>query len=185
LGKKRCFWTNLVSFNHAYGYGLAHDGWNNCPRPCLRGWRPKKSGGQENQGLGRSKGGFTSKIHTASDSFGNGIDFIITGGQRHDSTQAEALLKNKKCTHILADKAYNSDKILLAIAEVGAEAVIPPKSNRKIQREYDKETYKHRSQIECFFSKLKQYRKISTRYDKLARNFLGFVILAAIHILTR
>jgi len=80
----------------------------------------------------------------------------------------------------LADKAYDADeRVLKLLDDSGVEAVIPPKSNRKAQREYDKELYKARHLIEIFFGKLKQYRAIATRYDKTARNFLGAVHIAA------
>lgn len=71
------------------------------------------------------------------------------------------------------------------IAETGAEIVIPPKRNRKVQRDYDAELYKERNQIERFFNKLKQFRRVATRYDKLLENFMGFVKLAAIAIWIR
>ena len=85
---------------------------------------------------------------------------------------------------ILADKAYDADeRVLLPLALAGKTAVIPPKSNRKIQREYDKEIYKARHLIENFFLKLKQYRAIATRYDKTDRNFLAAIYTAASIIL--
>jgi len=84
---------------------------------------------------------------------------------------------------LLADKAFDTDKRVLQKLEAqGAEAVIPPKSNRKTPRDYDKEWYKARHLIENFFAKLKQYRAIATRYDKLAKSFLGGVYLASIVI---
>ncbi len=80
----------------------------------------------------------------------------------------------------LADKAYDAEeRVLKLLRNSGVEAVIPPKSNRKKQREYDTELYKARHLIENFFGKLKQYRAIATRYDKTARNFLGAIHLAA------
>jgi len=80
----------------------------------------------------------------------------------------------------LADKAYDADeRVLRLLDDSGVEAVIPPKSNRKKQRNYDKELYKARHLIENFFGKLKQYRAIATRYDKTARNFLGAIHLVA------
>jgi len=81
---------------------------------------------------------------------------------------------------ILADKAYDADdRVLNPLREAGKEIVIPPKKNRKEQRDYDKELYKARHLIENFFCRLKQYRAIATRYDKTARNFLAAVYLAA------
>jgi transposase len=85
---------------------------------------------------------------------------------------------------LIADKAYDADKrVLEPLAQAGKTAVIPPKANRKLQRDYDAELYKARHLIENFFAKLKQFRAIATRYDKTARNFLGAVQLAAIAIL--
>lgn len=81
---------------------------------------------------------------------------------------------------LLADKAFDADeRVLKKLKEKGAEAVIPPKSNRKEPRKYDKELYKARHLIENFFAKLKQYRAIATRYDKLASSFLGGIFLAS------
>ena len=81
---------------------------------------------------------------------------------------------------ILADKGYDADeRVIIPLREAGKEIVIPPKKNRKEQRDYDKELYKARHLIENFFCRLKQYRAIATRYDKTARNFLSAVYLAA------
>ena len=81
---------------------------------------------------------------------------------------------------VLADKAFDADERVLApLAAAGKTAVIPPKSTRKIKRDYDKELYKSRHLIENFYCKLKQYRAIATRYDKTARNFLAAIQLAA------
>ena len=81
---------------------------------------------------------------------------------------------------VLADKGYDADKRVIRLLEqAGKTVVIPPKRNRKDQREYDKELYKSRHLIESFFCKLKQFRAIATRYDKTARNFLAAAYLAA------
>ena len=69
----------------------------------------------------------------------------------------------------MGDKSYDAEHVLLTIAEMGAQAVIPPRSNRKEQREYDQELYKERHLVECFFNKLKQFRRCFSRFDKLAR----------------
>ena len=84
---------------------------------------------------------------------------------------------------MLADKAFDADERVLDVLEAkGIESVIPPKSNRKDQREYDKYLYKARHLIENFFLKLKQFRAIATRYDKTARNFLGAIFLAGAYV---
>ena len=82
----------------------------------------------------------------------------------------------------IADKGYDADHLIETVIQTGAEAVIPPKRNRKIQRPYDIDLYKERNVIERFFNKLKQFRRVATRYDKLLANFMGFVKLAAIAI---
>ena len=101
----------------------------------------------------------------------------------HDSVCANDLLENKCANFVLADKAYDSDKILEKIDAIGATAVIPPKSNRKTQREYDKYYYKERNLVERFFCRLKQFRGIATRYCKRGEYFLEAVKLASCLIL--
>jgi len=85
----------------------------------------------------------------------------------------------------MADKGYDADHLVQTIAETGARVVIPPKRNRKLQRPYDTDLYKERNRIERFFNKLKHFRRVATRYDKLLANFMGFVKLAAIAIWLR
>ena len=80
---------------------------------------------------------------------------------------------------MLADKGYDTDEILAAIERNGAIAVIPPKSNRKIQRKYDKELYKERHKVECLFGFLKHYRRLFSRFDKMKRNFSAFLHFVA------
>ncbi len=97
---------------------------------------------------------------------------------------ADHLLPGLEAEALLADKAFDADERVLAVLDaMGTVAVIPPKRNRLVQRDYDKALYKARHLIEIFFQKLKQYRAIATRYDKLARNFLAGVHLAAASIL--
>jgi transposase len=98
----------------------------------------------------------------------------------HDLEGADTLLNEMDAGSLLADKAYDADeRVLERLEAIKCEAVIPPKSNRKTQRQYDKELYKARHLIENLFAKLKQYRAIATRYDKTAKNFLGAIHLAA------
>ncbi len=105
---------------------------------------------------------------------------MLTPGQAHDLQGADALLPKVGANIIIADKAYDADeRVILPLAAAGKATVIPPKSNRKIQHEYDKELYKARHLIENFFAKLKQYRAIATRYDKTDKNFLAGIYVAA------
>ena len=105
--------------------------------------------------------------------------FVLTGGQVHDVTQAQALLEDLKPGAVLADKAYDADALLACIESKGAKAVIPPKANRKVKREFDRYQYRNRNLIERFFARIKQFRRVATRYDKLASRFASFVALAA------
>ena len=86
---------------------------------------------------------------------------------------------------VLADRAYDADRLMDVILDAGAEPVIPPRHHRKYQHAYDKALYKERNVIERFFNKLKQFRRVATRYDKLLNNFMGFVKIAAIAIILR
>lgn len=135
----------------------------------------------ETQGIGRSQGGLSTKIHATCDALGNPTGFYLTPGQTHDLQGADVLLDNmSEIGALLADKAYDAEqRVLERLKEANCQAVIPPKSNRTEQREYDKEMYKWRHLIENLFQKLKQYRAIATRYDKTADNFLGAIYLAA------
>jgi transposase len=144
----------------------------------------KKKSLDEDQAIGRSAGGLTTKIHATCDALGNPTAFHLTPGQYHDLEGADALMGQiTKADALLADKAYDADERVRQILEnAGCLAVIPPKLNRKNPAVYDKSIYKARHLIENFFAKLKQYRGIATRYDKTAQNFLGAIYAAAIVI---
>ena len=103
----------------------------------------------------------------------------MTGGQVADCTQAIPLLKNKKYEALLADKGYDSDSIVKHAISDGAIAVIPPKKNRKIRRKYDRNLYKERYKIECLFGFLKHYRRLFSRFDKLASRLQAFLHFVA------
>jgi transposase len=123
-------------------------------------------------------------MHATCDALGNPTSFFLTPGHVHDLAGAEALLPRIQADTVIADRAYDADaRVLQPLAEAGRTAVIPPKTPRKIQREYDKELYKSRRLIENFFAKLKQYRAIATRYDKTDQNFLAAIYAAATVIL--
>lgn len=136
----------------------------------------KKHGEQE---LGRSRGGHSTKIHVACDALGNAVRFILTGGERNDITQAEKLIKNLFPDYVIADKGYDADKFILLLRKTEVEAVIPSKKNRLIQRSLDTELYKERHLIECCIGKLKHFRRVFSRFDKLAKNYLSFVQFAS------
>lgn len=146
--------------------------------PCAAG-APKANGGQAEQALGKSVGGFSTKIHVTVDALGNPLRLLLTGGQRSDATQALALLEGFDFDALLADRGYDSDKILEFVAQNDAEAVIPAKKNRLVQRDTDWHTYKVRHLVECFMNKIKQYRRIFSRFEKYAARYKAFLSFAS------
>ena len=134
----------------------------------------------EDQAIGRSRGGLSTKIHALVDALGNPVGFHLTGGEAHDLVGADHLLPDMQAEALIADKAFDADKrVIEPLTAAGKTIVIPPKSNRRSPRTYDRELYKARHLIENFFARLKQFRAIATRYDKTARNFLAAIHLVA------
>lgn len=121
----------------------------------------------------------TTKIHTLTACCGRAVRGILTAGQVNDVTQALPLLADLRPGAVIGDKAYDADALLTRIKDIGARAVIPPRSNRLHQRRYSKKSYRHRNQIERWLCRLKHFRRIATRYDKLAERFVSFICLAA------
>ena len=142
-------------------------------------------GEQKQEGLGRSCGGFTSKIHAKVDALGNPLQFTITPGQASDVAQAEYLLKNVSNSYIIADKAYGSTEVRTQIKSQQCVAVIPSKINSLNPIYYDKYIYKERHVVECFFSKIKYFRRVFSRFDKSTRNFKAFLSLVGAFIWLR
>jgi len=136
----------------------------------------------QEQELGRSKGGFSTKIHASCDALGNPLRFFITAGQRSDYVKALDLIEDQNMDALIADKGYDADYMVEGTLNVGGEVVIPPRSRRKILREYDKELYKERNLIERMFNKMKHFRRVATRYDKLAVAYLSFVFISGIYL---
>ena len=110
------------------------------------------------------------------------LRFIFTPGASHDVRQAPALIKGYAFECVIADTAYDSDPLRAKIVAQGGTAVIRPRNNRVEERPYDRVLYKLRNVIERFFHRLKQFRRVATRYDKYADRYLGFVYFAAILI---
>lgn len=131
------------------------------------------------RGLGRSRGGLTTKLHAAVSEHGQLLRLIVTPGQSGDAPQAPALLQGLRVRYVLADAAYDSDAIRTLIGKLKARVCIRPNPTRKRKKRYDRQRYKHRNVIERFFRRIKQCRRVATRYEKKAANFEGFVWLAA------
>ena len=120
----------------------------------------KKNGAQA---IGRSRGGPSTKIHALADALGNPCALMLTAGQDHDLACAEPLLENTNPGAVIADKAYDADAFIDKLTKQGTTPVIPPKANRKDQRECDFALYCERNLIERFFNKIKHFRGIATR----------------------
>jgi transposase len=119
------------------------------------------------------------------DALGNPLALILTGGQVHDITQAEALTALVEPQALLADKGYDADRFVESLTARAIRTVIPPKSNRKIKRDCDFALYRERNLVERFFNTIKHFRAIATRYEKTAQNFLaGLHLVCALAWLT-
>ncbi|MES6426782.1 IS5 family transposase, partial [Cutibacterium acnes] len=158
-----------------------HDRFHHPPGPQPGRRSP---GGTHKEGFGRSRGGFTSKIHARSDGQGRPLGFVLTGGEASDYKAAAALIELPvaKPRMMLADKGYDGDEVRTALLMKGVLPVIPPKSNRRETIACDFKAYKDRNRIERMFNRIKQFRRIATRYDKTAASYLGFLALASVKL---
>ena len=111
------------------------------------------------------------------------VRFVLTPGQAADVTQAKTLLEGVPFEVAIGDKGFDSQAVVDFIEARGGEAVIPARKNRAQPREYDRERYKDRNLVERFWNKIKHYRRVATRYEKTARNFLAFIHVASIMVL--
>src|SRR3954464_12579593 len=138
------------------------------------------------QSMVRSRGGLTSKTHALVDTNGLPIRLAVTAGEAHDNRLASKLLSRLKSgTMLLADRGYDADWIRALAAARGVWANIPPRCNRNDPVCFSPHLYRARNLVERFFNKIKQCRRVATRYDKLAANYLAFIQLASIRIWLR
>lgn len=154
--------------------------------PPGRGRGEKKwdgSGGQAQQALGRSRGGFGTKVHGSFTPLGHPVQLALTAAQESDIRQAEGLLADHRPEAVIADKGYDSRAFVAAIEARGAEAVIPTLKTRKEHRQIDRHLYRERNVAERFWSKVKRFRRVATRYEKKAANFLAFVQVVAVTVM--
>jgi transposase len=136
--------------------------------------------GEQSQAIGRSRGGRNTKIHAVADAKGRLLSILLTGGQAHDCPPAQRLIRRTKAAkRLLGDRAYDSAELRAWLSLRGTKTVVPNKSNRKQLFSFNKNSYKQRHRIENAFCRLKDFRRIATRYDRLARNFLSSVCLIA------
>ena len=134
----------------------------------------------DDEAIGKSRGGNSTKIHLAVDSYGLPVYFSLSGGQVHDIVHAEELInQSPKSSYIVADKGYDSEKLREHIHEKGAISVIPRRKNNKTgNNDIDWCLYKYRHLVENAFGRIKNFRAIATRYDKLEQNYASMVALA-------
>jgi transposase len=124
-------------------------------------------------------------VHAAVSGLGLPVRLSLSPGQFGDPGQVPALLGGLEPVVVIADKGYDSRAVVERVEAAGAEAVIPTQKSRKVQRQTDRERYKDRNLAERFWARAKQYRRVATRYDKKAQNFMAFVHVAAVMILLR
>ena len=185
LGKKRSSSSSISE--------IAADG--NHPNPSKRGepgfylhqstsrryGRAEKNGPQS---VGRTRGGWNTKLHMVAASDRAGVSFSLSAGNCGDAPEGRALLRQlgpvDHPVYLLMDRAYEGDETRTLAMELGYIPVVPPKSNRKHPWDYDKQLYKQRNQVERLFRRIKRFRRIFTRYDKLDVVFLAFVYFALI-----
>lgn len=143
--------------------------------------RLRRKRGAKNQAIGLSRGGQTTKVHALTDTIGRPFALTLTAGNVSDITAAPALLgRAANARYVLGDKGYDADSLRLSLRQAGAVPVIPGRVNRKRKIVYDKSRYRERHLIENVFCRLKDFRRVATRYDKLAANFLSAVALACL-----
>jgi len=126
----------------------------------------------------------STKLHVAVDGKGRPLKILLSGGNQNDFVSAPLLLTGLPLSnrYVLADKGYDSAAFVLQIETAGGIAVIPSRSWNRTQREYDKEIYKCRNQVERFFNRMKQFRRFATRYEKTAKSFLALVCFVAVFV---
>ena len=131
-------------------------------------------------GIGHTKGGRNTKLHAVCDGKGRPLVLLLTPGNVHDCKVAQRCIEAlPPSAELVADKGYDSQALRNWLDERGTQAVIPPRRNRKIQFEYDKTIYKQRNVIERMFCRLKDWRRIATRFDRNIKNFISAIALAA------
>ena len=139
--------------------------------------RPVPKGGSEDEAIGRSRGGLSTKINVGVDALGNPVRFILTAGHVNDIRQAEDLISGISFDNCSPTWAMTADRFRAQIAEVGAQAVIPSSRSRSQAIPYDKHLYEERNLVERFINKIKHFRRIATRYEKTAVSFAAMLFL--------
>ena len=127
----------------------------------------------------------STKLHAAVDGKGNPLRLLLSAGQEADISFARSLVKGIRAWFVIGDKGYDSQAFVAEAKEQGMIAVIPSRKNCKKQRYYNRELYKDRNAVERFFARLKQFRRVATRYEKKAQNYLAMVHIASARVLLK
>lgn len=142
-------------------------------------------GGKDFEGIGKTRGGWGTKIHVVTDSLGNPIKFKMTEGQINDNIPAIEILLGMSSKYFVADKAYDTNDIREFLEKQKIEAVIPNQGRRIDLFDYDTYIYKERHLVECFFQKIKRLRRIAMRFEKNLAMFQGMFLIACILVWLR
>jgi transposase len=165
-------------------------GWHSCTRPPTRSWW--KKGGEEDEKLGRSRGGFSTKIHIRCEGKGKPITFILSPGQRNESIFLEQLMEQGavkrsgrgrprlRPLRLVGDKGYTGRRIRNYLRRRGIRLTIPRLSNEPRRGPFSREIYRQRNVVERAINRIKQFRRIATRYEKLAVNYTAMITIASI-----
>ncbi|MEP1315015.1 MAG: IS5 family transposase [Parasphingorhabdus sp.] len=152
----------------------------NLPQSASHGLEPAVKKRGRGRLIGRTKGGMNTKLHAVTDAIGRPIRFFMTAGQVSDYTGARALVESlPSADWLLRDRGYDADWFREALADKGITPCIPGRKSRDKPVKYDKHRYKRRNRIEIMFGRLKDWRRIATRYDRCPKVFLSAIALAA------
>lgn len=171
-------WRDLLAMLAKTGFGKSRS--VDCTHVKVHRAAAAPVGGQAGQCMGRTKGGLNTKIAAMTDALGRALDLNLAAGNTPDPQSCEPFFEKLRELWVLADKAFDIDALRRKLAQARCMACIPPKANRKVQYYYNKQLYKQRHVVENFFCRIKTYRRVATRYEKLAETYLGFVTIAAI-----
>jgi len=138
-----------------------------------------RTGGQTGEALGRSRGGFTTKLHALVTERGRLVRYVLTGGERSDITQARSLVVAREGAGVVGDRGYDADAFVAHVEGHGMQAVVPSRKTRRRPRRLDHARYAQRNVVERWFGRIKAFRPVATRYDKTSRSYAGFVATAA------
>ena len=138
------------------------------------------AGGREAQAIGKTKGGWNTKLHAMVDGAGAPCALSLSPGNEADVSHAPEILEEMEASKLVADKGYDSDPLRTWLAGRGVRSCIPPRSNRTHPQAFSRVSYRKRHLVENFFAAVKTFRRVATRYDKLAETFFGWVLLAVI-----